>query len=64
MPALDPHSRRTDHSAAAHFKQWALMQSLTSFMLSRPKTFLHGQAAAVGIAIFNGVGKLSMRAIA
>ena len=25
----------------------------------RPKTFLHGQAAAVGVAIFNGVGELS-----
>ena len=25
----------------------------------RPKTFLHGQAAAVGIAVFNGVGETS-----
>ena len=24
--------------------------------LCRPKTFLHGQAAAVAVAVFNGVG--------
>lgn len=29
----------------------------------RPKTFLHGQAAAVGIAVFNGVGEPSILAI-
>ena len=29
----------------------------------RPKTFLHGQAAAVGVAVFNGVGEPSILAI-
>lgn len=28
----------------------------------RPKTFLHGQAAAVGVAVFNGVGETSILA--
>ena len=51
------HARQTDHSAAAYFTYWPLMLSLTLCTLFRPKTFLHGQAAAVGIAIFNGVGK-------
>ena len=38
-------------------RRWPLTLSLTLLALSRPKTFLHGQAAAVGIAIFNGVGE-------